>query len=362
MIDVGKLTLVVVRDGSSVDTTEIHSTRPMAAQVLKGKSPAQVLQIVPLLFSVCGRAQGAAAGAALQAAQQGGPVISEAMERMIVCESIQEHLWRVMLDWPKQLGLTPHDRTFAVWYAMLRKISIGHAELPAFLQEFERDGLGMSLAEWRRMTGYAEMRNWWREAQSPVAQLLSALDELESGKHSPNNLRLLPAWTAAEAQKACNGRWNAEFSARPEWQGAAAETGAWTYYADVPLLQDVWQQSGSPALTRLFARIWDLLEMASGSAARRLDAESVDEGEGIAVARTARGLLMHHVRLAEDKVTDYQIVAPTEWNFHPEGAFGRDLRGLAETDEESLKQLAQIEVLSLDPCVAYEVEVRTSHA
>lgn len=358
MIDVGKLTLAVVRDGGSVGATEIHSTRPMAAQVLKGKSPGQVLQIVPLLFSVCGRAQVAAASAALRAAQQDGPAVSAAVERKIVCESIQEHLWRVMLDWPKQLGLVPQDRTFAGWYAVLRKISIEHAELPVFLQEFERDGLGMSLAEWRRMTGYAEMRCWWREAGSPVAQLLCVLDELEAGRRSRNKLRLMPAWTAAEAQEACAGKWNAAFSARPEWQGAAAETGAWTYYADVPLLQDIWRQSGSPALTRLFARIWDLLEMANGSAAKRLDAESVDEDEGIAVVRTARGLLMHHVRLEAEKVTDYQIVAPTEWNFHPEGAFAQDLRGLAEQDEERLKQLAQIEVLSLDPCVAYEVEVR----
>jgi hypothetical protein len=228
VVDVGKLTLVVVRDGNSVGTTEIHSTRPMAAQVLKGKSPAQVLQIVPLLFSVCGRAQGAAAGAALQAAQQGGPLISAAMERMIVCESMQEHLWRVMLDWPRLLGLPQHDQRFAGWYAMLRRISVGTIEMPAFLQEFERDGLGMPLADWRRMNSYGALQSWWRKTESPVAQLLFALDELE-GRHIPGKLRLLPAWTAAEAQEACAGKWDAGFGA-PEWQGAAAET-AWTYYA-----------------------------------------------------------------------------------------------------------------------------------
>jgi hypothetical protein len=266
LVDVGKLTLVVSWDGRSVGTAEIRSTRPMAAQVLKGKTPSQVLQIVPLLFSVCGRAQGAAASAALQAAQQGGHAIAAAMERMIVCESMQEHLWRVMLDWPKLLGLPQQDQRFAGWYAMLRRISVGTIEMPAFLQEFERDGLGMPLADWRRMNSYRALQSWWRKTESPVAQLLSALDELE-GSHIPGKLRLLPAWTAAEAQQACAGKWNTGFSARPEWQGAAAETGAWTYYADVPLLRDVWQQSGSAALTRLLARIWDLLELAGGSAA-----------------------------------------------------------------------------------------------
>ena len=37
LVDVGKLTLVVVRDGYSVSATEIRSMRPMAAQILKGK-------------------------------------------------------------------------------------------------------------------------------------------------------------------------------------------------------------------------------------------------------------------------------------------------------------------------------------
>jgi Ni,Fe-hydrogenase I large subunit len=98
--------------------------------------------------------------------------------------------------------------------------------------------------------------------------------------------------------------------------------------------------------------------MAGGNAAKRLDADSPEAGEGIAVVRTARGLLMHHVRLAEEKVTEYQIVAPTEWNFHPQGAFVQDLRGLLVPDGERLKQFAHIEAMSLDPCVAYEIEIR----
>ena len=60
------------------------------------------------------------------------------------------------------------------------------------------------------------------------------------------------------------------------------------------------------------------------------------------------------------KVTDYVIVAPTEWNFHPDGAFAQDMRGLEERDAERLQQLAHIEALSLDPCVAYEVEMRNA--
>jgi hypothetical protein len=332
----------------------------MAAQILKGKSPAQVLQIVPLLFSVCGRAQGAAAGAALQAAQQGNAAASAAVERMIVSEAIQEHLWRVMLDWPKLLGLAPQEQRFAGWYALLRKIGAGEIGMVVFLHEFERDGLGMLLAEWRTLDSYHALQTWFNKAHSPLAQLLSKLDGLKhDGKGSAAG-RLLLAWTAAEANRACAGRWDAAFSARPDWLGAAAETGARTYYADNKLLRDVQQQGGSTALIRLLARVSDVIAMASGSAAPRLDVVSPAAGEGIAVVRTARGLLMHHVRLAAEQVAEYEIVAPTEWNFHPDGAFAQDMRGLKVNNVERLQQLAHIAALSLDPCVVYEIEVRNA--
>lgn len=358
MVDVGKLMLGVVWDGASVSATDIRSTRPMAAQTLKGKTPAQVLQIVPLLFSVCGRAQGAAAAAALQAAQPGGDPAAPAVERMIVCEAIQEHLWRLMLDWTKLLGLPREEQRFAGWYALLRKIGACEADMAVFLHEFERDCLGVTVAEWRAMDSYHALQTWSLKAHSPLAQLLVKLDEMERGRHGASAIRLLPAWTAAEASQVCDGRWNIVFSARPDWLGEPAETGAWTYYADDPMLQDVWQKSGSTALTRLLARVIDVAEMARGHSEPRLDAASTTPGTGIAVVRTARGLLMHHARMAAGQVTDYAIVAPTEWNFHPAGAYARNMRGLVETDEGSLKQLAQIEALSLDPCVAYEVEIR----
>ena len=357
-MDVGKLTLTLIRDGLSVSATEIRSTRPMAAQILKGKTPAQVLQIVPLLFSVCGRAQGAAAAAALQAAQPGGDAAAPAVERMIVCEAIQEHLWRLMLDWTKLMGLPRQEQRFAGWYALLRKIAAGEADMAAFLHEFERDCLGMPAADWCAMDSYHALQEWSLEAHSPSAQLLLKLDDMEQGRHQPAVGRLLPAWNAAEAIRACGTRWDTAFSARPDWLGEAAETGAWTYYADNRMLLDVWRKSGSRAMTRLLARVLDIVEMASGRAAPRLDVASPAAGEGVTVVRTARGLLMHHVRLASEIVADYAIVAPTEWNFHPVGAFAQDMCGLKAKDEQELQQLAHVEALSLDPCVAYEVELR----
>jgi Ni,Fe-hydrogenase I large subunit len=357
LFDVGRLILGVKWDGERVRETSVTSTRPMASQVLRGKTPTQVVQIVPLLFSVCGRAQGAAASVALLAAMREESDAVAVMERTIKCEALQEHLWRMMMDWPDLLGIPQQDKQFAAWFALLRKIGAGETELATFLHEFERDALGMSAAEWGKLATYKEVQAWWKKSESVLARVLAKLDELPQSRSTGSAARLLPAWSAAEAQQACAGRWESRFAAQPDWQGAAAETGAWSYHADSALLRDVWQQSQSKALLRVLARLVDMVELAGGTAAPRLSMSSPAADEGIAAVRTARGLLLHHVKLDGDHVADYHIVAPTEWNFHPAGAFAQDLCGVAEHDGGLLEYRAQIEVMSLDPCVAYEIEI-----
>lgn len=361
MTDVGKLTLAVVWNGERVSATEIHSTRPMAAKLLKGKSPAQVIQIVPLLFSVCGKAQGVAASASLQAAQHGTTEISQAELDNIACEVIQEHLWRLLLDWPKLLGLPQREADFRRWYALLRQISSGDAEMAFFLHEFETLSLGLTAEEWRMLDNDQVLGDWISAGSSPLSKLLSTLTKLESGERGMQASRLLPAWSALEATQACAGNWDAAFAARPNWQGAAAETGAWSYCANSPLMSDVWQQRGSKVLMRLLARVIDIVALAQGEHAARLDVSSPAAGEGVAAVRTARGLLLHRVRLEKGEVTEYTIVAPTEWNFHPDGVFAHEMRSVQVHDRVELENYAQLAAMSLDPCVAYEIEIRDAN-
>ncbi|MCK9355286.1 MAG: nickel-dependent hydrogenase large subunit [Gallionella sp.] len=336
-------------DGASVGSVDVRSTRPQASVLLKGKTPAQVMQLVPLLFSVCGHAQGAAAESALRAARQIDPGDAQALDRKIRSEVLQEHLWRMLLDWPKALGLPQQEKLFMHWHAMLRRIASGDAGTTRLRLEFERDWLGVALADWRELD---DVRAWWRSTQSPAARLLAALDEQACCMR--NTSALLSAWSAAQAQIACAGRWSTAFAAAPDDRGGAAETGAWSYHADHRMLGERY----SNASKRLLARLIDTVKLLDENAAPRLDAIAPAAGEGIAVARTARGLLMHHVQLEAERVTEYSIVAPTEWNFHPGGAFVQDMVGLEERDEASLRRRAHIAALSLDPCVAFEIEVR----
>jgi Ni,Fe-hydrogenase I large subunit len=73
--------------------------------------------------------------------------------------------------------------------------------------------------------------------------------------------------------------------------------------------------------------------------------------------QTARGLLLHRARIDAGHVSGYEIVAPTEWNFHPAGALAHGLDGMEADDEATLRKHARLVVQGLDPCVACRIEV-----
>jgi Ni,Fe-hydrogenase I large subunit len=81
---------------------------------------------------------------------------------------------------------------------------------------------------------------------------------------------------------------------------------------------------------------------------------SLDLGQGQALAwcEMARGLLLHWVQLDQQgAVQDYRVLAPTDWNFHPDGALAQALAALAPGDTAAARTLAA----AFDPCVAFTV-------
>ena len=78
-------------------------------------------------------------------------------------------------------------------------------------------------------------------------------------------------------------------------------------------------------------------------------------GEGLAWVEMARGLLVHRVRLQDSAdgplIADARVLAPTEWNVHPQGHLAQALARLDPADAQSAARLA----VAFDPCVAFEV-------
>src|SRR5690242_15069828 len=101
----GELIVRLPWDGRRVRMPTVSSSRPLAAsRVFVGRSPAQVVAMVPRLFSICGGAQRAAASAALAAAGSEGIMATASDGRSVVLETVQEYFWRLLIDWPQAMG------------------------------------------------------------------------------------------------------------------------------------------------------------------------------------------------------------------------------------------------------------------
>ena len=78
-------------------------------------------------------------------------------------------------------------------------------------------------------------------------------------------------------------------------------------------------------------------------------------------AAAARGQLIHRVSIQNNQITDYQILAPTEWNFHPDGVVAGALAHIQGNADNSKtfnhEQQAHLIIKAIDPCVDYQLEI-----
>jgi hypothetical protein len=364
MSDAGNLHLRILWDGNIVLGVEVKSTRPKAYRLLTGRLPDNAVQLVPMLYSVCGKAQQAAAIAAVSAAQRRECPKNMILERSVACEAMQEHLWRLLVDWPRLLGLQQEQQQFVCWHGELNAIAAGRGDATNLLADLRQVLLGMTDIEWKQLDSYAKLSEWQNAGQGLLAPVLAAIDlkEIKQDfieKHAA--CALMPIWTPTDVLQIFWSHLNHEFAAMPQHDGTPMETGALAHNQHTPLLQDVLRKRPARLLARVIARLIDLLDSAEAltheNITGRVQSVSTSDATGLSVLRTARGMLLHYVCIKSDRVAEYLTVAPTEWNFHPQGALASGLAGLKENDAERLMETVKNYVLSLDPCVEYGIEI-----
>jgi hypothetical protein len=355
----GDLKLKLLLDADHVAAVEIASTRPRAARLLAGKSVSAALPLLPLLFTVCGGAQRLAGEAAVAAAQGRALPATPAERLTLLCEATQEHLWRLSLDWPQLLGQAQMQSEFSVWFRRL--VLAGKSGCwpdwgDTFADFVATEVLGMRLEAWEQLTSFAP----GGDGVSLAERLWRASSDAPLEDHGA----WLPQASAATFAHALEGLWGEGFERHPEWQNAPAETGPLARWRHHPALTAALLRYGRGTRPRLLARMMDLAQCArfiaagaDDAVATAIDACSVAPGVGVARVETARGTLLHRVRLEEERVAEYTLVAPTEWNFHPRGAFASMLLGAPATDAGPLRHRAAALALALDPCVPYQIEV-----
>lgn len=181
------------------------------------------------------------------------------------------------------------------------------------------------------------------------------------------------------------------FDMAPFWQGAPRLTGALSRMRNNPAVRDLLISEGiSPAALTgarivetacFFARAKALLDLSAGLIDRAMPKEgesaplstSEEDGRnvlwtygpkagiGISFVETARGLLMHAVKLIPSgELQTLRITSPTEWQFSPNGA-GQRMASLAAKaflypkddmdDRAKLENAVERALFGLDACV-----------
>jgi coenzyme F420-reducing hydrogenase alpha subunit len=344
---------VVVRDGR-VSGVDIESTRPrLANRLLAGKPAEEAVAMVPRLFSICGRSQHVAAELALAAARGVAGTADAAQVRRVEAEMAQEYLWRMLIDWARGTGAAADAITMAS-----ARSALARDDRDALRVIVEREVLGADARRWHEHRTTFEA--WIARGASAAARFLG--QTLRDAPHEgASDVSPLPRFDAGDTAERIVAQLESDsgFERRPTLDGKPAETGAMARLDGQSLSAELVAAYGRSTLARFAARLSELVRIVCNDDPTAPLAGSLNlaPGRGLAWVETARGLLLHQIDLDGERIARYRVVAPTEWNFHPQGALAAAMAGRPAPSEEGLRRRAERLIQSLDPCVDYTLDV-----
>lgn len=359
-------------------------------RIFIGKSPTEVLRTLPLIYSICRNAQGCAAVEAVEQALTRPATATWCRKRrlLVAFETIKEQLWRIELDWTRSLGRTADSAPVVQVLSLMREF---RASLFPQVDPFQLNGLETDVNEWQLHALLDQLERllqerifsspvqyWlsidnrhdlveWSEKRNTLAQqMLFQVQQRYPAGFGHSRILPLPELEPEYLRQRLCGVDADRFIAQPDWHGSPRETSAFTRHSSHPLLRDLAKEDGNGLLPRLTARLVELAELIGEI---RSGCEALQDGDdnqpiaeiasgiGISQVEAARGRLVHRVELEGGLVANYQIVAPTEWNFHPRGVLVESLYGMPADSVASLKSIADLLISAIDPCVGYRLRI-----
>lgn len=160
----------------------------------------------------------------------------------------------------------------------------------------------------------------------------------------------------------------------PRLEGEVVEVGALARQTitQQPLINDLMKTYGSCVYTRMVARVVELATIVrlveswlvtgfTKEAAFCETNRSVVSSKGVGLVEAARGGLGHWIELEGERIKNFQVIAPTTWNFSPRdrdqvpGALEQALIGAKKRPNEEDPVSVQHIVRSFDPCMVCTV-------
>ena len=391
MTPAGAIGIHLYHRSGTATGVHIASTRSdTVAQVFIGKTPEQLLDTVPLLFTLCGNAQAYAALSACRAALglATEPDLDTARNLLVQLETLREHAWRILLDWPGFVGVAPDKKALAALlkfdalfkrylfkngeaFKLDSRLDIDATQLTHLIDELEAlidvSVFNGRLADFQTLSGESQLQGWLQQNNALPAHLLNYLYKRNWAASGQNAMACLPPLDAEALNRQMQER--ATFSRMPCWQGRCFETTLLNRQLSQPLIADLRSRYGNGLIVRILARLLEIALIPSQlkQLSMRITAPSAlsamtaaNDGLGLSQIQAARGLLIHRLELRQGRVYDYRLVAPTEWNFHPDGVVVRSLKQLQAESLTDLRRQAELLINAIDPCVQYALNLTDS--
>jgi hypothetical protein len=385
----GFIAIDLYHRSGKVTGVNIASSRPEAiAQVFIGNPPEQVLDTVPLLFTLCANAQAYAALQACRAALgiTAEPELDSARDMLVQLETLREHAWRILLDWPVFIGLAQYKKSLAELlkfdglfkrnlfrhgeaFKLDSCLDIDAAQLSKLIDELETlidvSIFNGRLAAFRSLNDEAQLKDWLSQNDALAANMLNHLYSLNWAAIGRNDIACLPDLDADTLDRQLRQDL-AAFSRTPHWQGRCFEATLLNRQLSQPLIAALRSCYGNGLIVRILARLLEVALIPSQLKQLLTRTElpamnTANDRAGLAQVQAARGLLIHRLELHQGRVCDYRIVAPTEWNFHPEGVVVQSLKQLQAENPDDLQRQAELLINAVDPCVQYALHLTESH-
>jgi len=162
--DPGRVRIVLQLEDGRISRARVSCERPAVARLLHGRDADQAVALIPLIYSLCGQAQGIAGRAALAAARGMGE--AEHMDAAVWAEAAREHAWKLFVDWPNRLGTAVDEAFFVrlIRCAPERRdefvAALAAHELPSRLLEAAGDGPMAEQFSCRVTARLNELNDW----------------------------------------------------------------------------------------------------------------------------------------------------------------------------------------------------------
>jgi len=380
----GEIKITVAGNSGMVETVSITSTRPLhITQLFKDKSIETVADLINTLYHLCNTAHRFSYFRLLD----NSGVISlskneiSAYQLLLDLETIREHCFSISTKW-RHGADNAIDSNIVKLLTILKEInttlftgsdplSLMDKELQAFSSidklivklenQIELLLIGDQSEDVYPFLDYDSFNNWLQKSDSQSAIFLNSLKE--------NNLGDVEAFHLPDLDLKSVGKLmqNTGFIKQPTYQNTIYESTPYSRQSNHKLIKQLFSIYGNGLFTRAVAQLLEVFELLNNikSSYTNIEFEKISydiqpfsaESKSLVQLEAARGRLFHQIFAEDGKIKSYQILAPTEWNFHPQGVLSRMIETVKYKSEQDLVNQIKLLVDVVDPCVGYSIEI-----